>query len=351
MRKGIVCFFIALLLLSSGLTLAPKAFSQTQDIKIINYSYYIDTFGELDVVGEIQNAGPNTVNSVVLTGSVFSSDGTDQADSYTIAWVAYLTPQQTAPFYMEFPLPNNAPGGEINPETGQIIESWQAVDIANIELTVAEANATSSYQYPDLKITSSSPTIGTIGDYDGAYLVNGVIQNTGTQTAQNITVVGAFFNSTGTVVAVGFTNYLTPASLAPSGTIKFQIGATDYNQTTASPGDEIKSYSLLVQTEEPILQGNAPVASSSPESSSSPNPASTSSPTPSTSQSPSVTNSPSATPQLNSNTSSAMTAEEIYAIVIVIIVVTIAGAIMVLSRRKPHEPVKATKKTRKKTSN
>ena len=109
MRKSTVYFFVVLSLLSLGLTLVPRAFSQTQDIKIVSYSYYFDSSGNLDVVGEVQNVGPNTVNPVILTGSVYSSSGVDQADSYTQVWVSYLAPQQEAPFYMEFPQPQQLP--------------------------------------------------------------------------------------------------------------------------------------------------------------------------------------------------------------------------------------------------
>ena len=143
MRKSIVYFFVVLTLLSLGLILVPRAFSQTQDIKIVNYSYYVDNLGYLDVVGEVQNVGPNTVNPVILTGAIYSSDGTDQSNSYCQVWVSYLEPQQEAPFYMEFQPPSS-------------IGIWQLQDISNVDLTVYEANATSSYQYPDLKITSSS---------------------------------------------------------------------------------------------------------------------------------------------------------------------------------------------------
>lgn len=313
MRKSTLYFIVVLTLLSLGLTLVPSVHSQTQGIKIVSYSYYIDSLGYLDVVGEVQNDGANTVNPVILTGAVYSSGGVEQADSYTQVWVSYLTPTQEAPFYMEFPQPNSSPDGQ-----------WGSVDISNITLIVSEANATSSYQYPDLKITSSSGAVGTSGDYNGAYSVNGIIQNTGTQTAQNITVVGAFYNSAGTVVAVGYTDYLTPVALAPSGSVSFQISAFDLNQSQVPSSEQIKSYSLLVQTELPILQGTAPIAT------------------------PSATSSPSPTQKaVNSNSSS--NAAAIYSIVIVIAILAIAGTILVLSKRKPHETVKTQKKAKKKS--
>jgi len=270
--------------------------------------------GILDVVGEIQNVGSNTVNPVYLTGSVYSSDGTDQSDSYCQVWVSYLAPQQKAPFYMEFYPPSS---------TG----IWQPQDVSKIALTVSIANATSGYQYPDLKITSSSASIGSTGDYNGAYLVNGIIQNTGSQTATNITVVATFYNSTGTVVAVGYTNYLTPATLAPSGTpISFQVAALDLNQTVVPSGEKISSYSLLVQAQGPILQGTAPIVT--PYQGSGSSPSSSSSPT-----------------DVNSNNAS--NPAVIYAIVIVVVLIAVAGTILVLRKSKPHQTVKQAKKARK----
>jgi hypothetical protein len=46
-----VCFFVVLTLLSLGLTLVPSVHCQTQNIKIVNYSCYIDLSGDLDVLG------------------------------------------------------------------------------------------------------------------------------------------------------------------------------------------------------------------------------------------------------------------------------------------------------------
>jgi len=323
MRKSAVYFFIALSLLSLGLTLVPHVFSQTQNIKIVSYSYYTDSFGDLHVVGQVQNDGPNVVNPVILTGSIYSPGGVDQADSYTQVWVAYLAPQQEAPFYMPFPQPSNSPDG-----------TWYSLinagDISNVDVSVVQANATSSYQYPDLKITSSSATIISSGNYSGAYMVNGVIQNTGSQTATNITVVGAFYNSTGTVVGVGYTNYLTPATLAPSGTLSFQIAALDLNQSQVPSNLKITNYALLVQTELPILQGTAPIITPSPESSSS-----LSSPGSSSS------------PQKGVNSNGSSNSAALYAVVIVIVILAVAGTTLAFSRRKPHQTVKAQRKARK----
>ncbi len=195
------------------------------------------------VVGEVQNIGPDVIEQVILTGTASTLEGLSSA-SYTSVYVAQLLPQQKAPFDIGFQPPQGSNG-------------WYTV--GEINLKVALANSTISYQYPDLKITSSSASVGTTGDYNGAYLVTGSIQNVGTQTATNLTVVGTFFNSTGAVVGVGYTNYLEPRTLNPSESLNFQIAAFDLNQSNAPTRLKIASYSLLVQTRGPLLQGAAPL--------------------------------------------------------------------------------------------
>jgi len=320
---------------SLGLTLVPHTFGQTetQNVKILNYSYYFDTDGYLEVVGQVQNVGSNTLDPVYLTGSVQSASGTDLSDSYCKILVAELIPQEIAPFNMEF-MPLN----------------WGPLDISSIVLNVGQANVTSSYQYTDLKITSSSATIGTSGNFSGAYLVNGVIQNTGSQTAQNVSVVATFYNSSGTVIAVGYNTVFLTYSLAPSATIPFQVPAYDLNQSAVPASEKISSYSLLIQAQGPILQGTPPVFTSNPNAQgsvtqtggSSPTSSPTSSPSTGTTTSPSSSSSPIA---VNSN--SASNPAVIGAIVIVVVLIAVAGTILVLRKSKPHQTVKQAKKARK----
>jgi hypothetical protein len=319
-RKTAVYLFVILSLLSLGLTFLPMGYSQTQNVKVINYSYYFDSEGYLDVVGLVQNVGTNTVNPIILAGSVFAPNKVLASQSYCQVWVSYLTPGQEAPFYMEFQAPQSSSG-------------WLPSYVGNITLTVSQANATNSYQYQDLKIISSSGSIGTTAGYNGAYVVNGVIENTGTQPATNVTVVGAFFNSTGSVVGVGYTDYLTPTVLEPSATTTFQIAAFDLNQSIVPASLQIHSYQLLVQTELPILPGTPPTSSPS---------TGTSSPTSSTS-------SPSSSSKSGANSKNSLNDTTVYVIVIaaVILAVAAAGALLVLRRSKAHQTVKEARKAKK----
>ena len=330
MKKNIVIFFALMIVLSLSLTFLPQATSQTdntKNIKIQSYSWYIDPMGVLIVVGEIQNTGPNTIAKVFLAGTVSSPDG-PQSSSGTQVYVANLIPQQKAPFYMAFNPPNNV-------VTSNTLGNWQFIDISNIALTASRAETTTNYQYQDVTITGHSATVDSGTDNKGTYWVSGTVKNTGSQTAKNIRVIGTFYNSSGAVVAVGYTDNLTPASLAPSGTASFKVGAFDLNQTNASSDKKISKYSLLIQIEQPILQGTAPQITPYP-----------------TGNSPSDTTSPTNTQPSGpgngsiSDSTGSPPAAWIYAVVIVIVLAAIVGAVVALKKRKPEEtPKQATKNT------
>jgi hypothetical protein len=319
MNKTVTILLVILTICSLSLTMVPGALSQDQigNVKILNYSYYFDSLGLIVVVGEVQNQGTNTLTSVILTGSIVSRDGIYQSNSYTIigippAEVTYLNSQQKAPFYMEIYPPENSPDG-----------TWYSIDIASVNLQVAQANTTANYQYPDLTITSKQSSIGSTTDDKGVFWVNGNIQNIGSQTASRITVFGTFYNSTGATVAVGYSN--TVASLSPSGSASFKLGAFDLNQTGISASKKITDYSLLINVQAPILKGTAivPTASHSPTINPSPTATSTnSSPTPTNSQSGS------------DSTGSQVAPTWIYAVIIVTAIVAVAAVLIVLSKRK-----------------
>jgi hypothetical protein len=247
LKTATLCLLLMLAVCSLSLFSVPLALSQvneTQNIHIVSRSYYIDSLGNLVVVGEIQNVGSDVIDQVVVTGTAGDSNGA-QSGSYARAWVAQLLPQQKAPFYMDFFPPQGTNG-------------WY--DVGDISLEVALANATSSYQYQGLTVTEASASVGTTGDYNGAYQVAGSIKNTGTQAATNITVVGTFFNSTNIAVGAGYTNYLSPRTLNPGESTSFLVACFDLNQSEVPSNLKITSYSLLVQTQGPLLlvQGTAP---------------------------------------------------------------------------------------------
>ena len=345
MKKSIIYLVVALTLMSLSLNLVPNVSAQQENIKVLNYSYYIDYPDNLLIVyGEVQNIGSSTLMSVSIGGSVYSADGTDQAEAAGPAYTVYIVPQQKVPFEIDFNAPSNSPDG-----------TWGSVSISKIEFTVIQANATSSYPYQDVKITSYSSSIDTTAAAKGTYWVSGNIQNTGSQTAQNIYIVATFYNSSGVTVSAGWSTEID--TLAPSATSSFKVGAFDLNMSEATSAQQISSYALTVVTGDPILQGTPPAASEystggSPSSSgNSQTGQSGSSPTP-TGQS--AGSSPTPTGQsTGSNTTNSSNRWLIYAAIIIIVVVAVVITIKTLPKRKLQETKKAVVKSgkNKKSSN
>jgi len=308
MRQFIIHLFVFTVLASLALALVPKVSSQPKNINILNYSWYIDSLGSFIVVGEIQNNGPNTIAAVFLSGIIYTKDGEAQAYSIGGAFVNHLIPQQKAPFYVEF-LPERTSTGDL---------SWISIGVDRIDLTITQAEIIDSFQYPDLIVQSSSGGV----DAEGVYWVTGSVQNSGTQIAKKVRVIATFYNASGTVIAVGYTNPLTPTSLDPSNTASFKVGAFDVNQTGVSTIRKITSYTLLIQVEEPLLSGPAP---SLP----------TSTPIPSDdSPSPNPTESPRSNNSNNSSNSNTIPQEAQYAALIIGVIVVLAGVIVFIKIKK-----------------
>lgn len=301
MRKSTLYSSILLALMLFGFGLVRDARSQSDNLKVSNYSWYIDSVGGFDVVGEVQNVGSSTLNPVVIGGIVYTPDGTAQVWSNPcVVYVNYMLPQQKAPFLMEFPSSDL---------------SWLSQGVDHISFQVIQANVTDKYQYQNLAITNSKLA----ADAEGVYWVTGTVQNTGTQTATNVRVTATFYNASGTVVAVGYSD--PPTNLNPSGSASFKAGAFDVNKTETSVERQISSCSLLVQTEGPLLSGTAPAPSSSSSNSSS------------TSSSPSTPSASSTDSSSNGGSSNPSPPYERY-VVIVVIVVIVIGALLAFKRRK-----------------
>ena len=103
MRKNIIYLSILIGLMLLGFSLVHQASSQSDNLKVLNYNWYIDSIGGFDVVGEVQNVGSTILDPVVLVGTVYTPDGVAQATSNPcIVYVENMLPQQKALFLMEF---------------------------------------------------------------------------------------------------------------------------------------------------------------------------------------------------------------------------------------------------------
>jgi hypothetical protein len=299
LRKNIIYSSILIALILFGFSLVHQASSQSENLKVLNYSWYIDSIGGFDVVGEVQNVGSNILDPVVLDGTVYTPDGVAQAISNPcVVYVENMLPQQKAPFLMEF-------------RSSDL--SWLSQGVDHIGFEVVRANVTDKYQYPDLAIAGSALST----DAEGVYWINGNVQNTGNKTATNVRVIATFFNASNAVVAAGYSELLTPRSLNPSGVASFKVGAFDVNKTETTPERQISSYTLIVQTEGPLLTGTPPQSKSYSSSNSSSTP-------------------PPSSPDSSSDGSSSNSAAPDYLryIAIVAIVIVAIGVLVVYNKRK-----------------
>ena len=193
-----VAIMLAVIICLSAVSI-PNAFGQlSSGIKVLSYTTYVNSAGDFIAVGEIQNQGNITFQSVSLDAGVYSADNSELTSySSAVAFVNFLVPQEKAPFYINFGSPN---------ETGTDISLVPSVSYLNF--TVSNAPPTNDKEYQNLSLS-----IGFQGALNGAYVAEGIIRNMGNQTANAIKVVGTYYNNAGNVVAVGFNNVT--GSLSP----------------------------------------------------------------------------------------------------------------------------------------
>ncbi len=235
MKKSVVVSLVFVGIISLFFTFIPNVLSQPEHVEVLSYSWYISEGGYLVVVGEVQNVGPNIIDYIYLEGAFYTKDGEVQAFSSTLAYSDHIHPQQKAPFYMYFP-PESSYTGDY---------SWVSIGLDRVEFLTSYGNQTDYYQYPDLEIIGDTAHIS-----GGLYTVTGSVRNTGDEAAGRLWVVATFYNASGHVISVGYSDYLTPNSLLPDQTTSFTVTPLG---STAQISTQITDYALLIQTEAPII--------------------------------------------------------------------------------------------------
>jgi hypothetical protein len=269
--------FILVFLCTASLFFAfpPSAFSQTISLNVLSCSWYTSSFsGNFIVVGELQNGGSDTLDSAIITGIVYTKDGQAQAaPEFTLVYASRLLPNQTAPFYMEFSAATSTMGNL----------SWVSLGVDHVDFNL-HGSATNTGPYSGLQLVANTSYV----DSSGNFSVTGVLLNRGNGYPENVWAVASFYNASGTVVAVGYSNYVTPHYLPPNQTAAFTLIPSD---PTPQMAIEITGYNLQIlssgsTTPPPPLPSSSPSASPSPSASSSSSPSATASPSPGTSSSP-----------------------------------------------------------------
>jgi hypothetical protein len=276
LKKIFVTLALVILIISSiSLLSFPHVKADTSEAQILSYSWYVSTssntfaqyIGDLIVVGEIQNVGTKTLGNVIIGGEAYNSTGNFLSSAEFGVFATNLGPGQKAPFYLEF-----------NPVITDITtfdQNW-AYSATNVTVRVINVVDSSQTQYSGLTIPSGSVSASAAS---GTYTLTGTVQNTGDQKTGHVWVVSTFYNSSGTVVGLNYTNYITQ-SLLPGRSAAFTATPVD---NTAQLTSSIASYSILIQSDSAPTSTptpTAPITTSTPQSTTSPTSSSQSTATP-----------------------------------------------------------------------
>ena len=309
--KKILAFVIlvVLALASFNVLSLSHVSAQTGEAQVLSYSWYIasstttsaEYINDVIAVGEVQNTGSNTIGALWVVGQAYDSNGTVLASAEARAMATNLTPNQKAPFYLDF-----TPENSITQD-----QSWVS-NVSSVTVSVgAITNASdTSAQYAGLTTSNLNGV-----NNGGNYTVSGTIQDIGDQSVGDVAVVTTFYNSNGTVVALSFTDL--GNELAPGQSLSFAVTPWD---NTATLSNEIESYAIQVQSTQVT-----PTAT----------PEQTATPTTQPTSFPSGSSNPTQNPGI-------MASIPTYAVVIVVVVVVaLIGGLMLLRRRGSSHQIEA----------
>jgi hypothetical protein len=294
MKKQLLTIILLVTLALTGFTAlsTTQVKASTSDAKILSYSWYLSTndlmatyAGDLVVVGELQNNGTSNIYYVYVTGYAYVNDtlvGITQRQVFG----NNLETNQKAPFYLDFP-----------PETSQTSDTNWMANTTSVVVVPSYVSNTAESMYQGLTVTSENSTSS------GTYTITGSVKNTGSESIGDVRVITTFYNSSGTVVSLNYTEVLSDA-LSPGASVSFTATPVD-----SFPASGITSYVTLVQS---TVQ--SPAETTSPTT-----PTATATPTAPTTQTP-----------------TANTQDYTLIIVAVAVIVAIIAAVAIIMSRRNH---------------
>ena len=227
------------------------------EAQILSYSWYVapttatqaQYIGDLIVVGEVQNVGTNTLTNVVVGAEAYNATGGFVGSAQFAAFVTYLGPGQKAPFYLDFT-------PDITTDITTFDQNWASY-VTNVTVHVLSASDSNQTQYSGLTVPSGTVSVL---NTTGTYTISGSVQNTGNQATGRVWVITTFYNGSGTVVGLNYTNYISQ-SLSPGKSAAFTATPVD---NTAQLSSSITAYSFLVQAEATPSATSTPTPTSTP---------------------------------------------------------------------------------------
>jgi len=195
----------------------PAPDTEESDLLFLSKRGYISEWGCPTLVGEVKNGGNFSMTDILLTASFYCSSGKligaeDDISAVTTSYTAIpiLAPNETSPFKIALSI--------------EELSQLDNFDVNNIEKfkVVGEYSTTDEELYTRFEIPHSS------GEFDldnDQYYVTGTVKNIGNETAEQVTVVGTFYDDQTRIIEVLQTSLAD--SLAPGEENQFEITVPD----------------------------------------------------------------------------------------------------------------------------
>lgn len=196
--------------------------------QFMSYTGYMDSIDYYNVVGEMANTGNVSLRFMKVTATFYDSSNTVVGTSFTYA------------------LPDTLPPGRRGPFRLSLSDKTQSSKVHHYTVSGDFQSTTDLPQ--KLRIQGNSTYIDSIGYRH--YL--GEVKNQGSATAHYVKVIATCYNSTGGVVAMGWT-YTSSTDIATNGTSGFDVDIPSYRVSL------VKSYALTVDSNDYAMIPEYPV--------------------------------------------------------------------------------------------
>jgi hypothetical protein len=171
-------------------------------ISVLSSSSFRDDTGAYHIVGEVKNNSPtDSMNHVKILSTLYDKNGRVIGTDFTFSDIDVLRPAEKSAFKII------------------LIDLRQSQKVSSYKL-YASGQKTQSLPAP-LKLNIGDSHLDSIGFYH----VVGEVTNQGNQKSTYVKVSGAFYNSSGSVVAAEFI-YSDPKDLEPGQTAPFELIVT-----------------------------------------------------------------------------------------------------------------------------
>jgi hypothetical protein len=178
----------------------------TVALRVVEYSTYLDSYGDLHIVGLVLNSSASQVTDPSVTAQLIASSGEIAATAEATVMLVGLPPGRSVPFEAIVPSP---------PQFREV--SFKA------EGYVAEVEAMPTWE---LKVSG-----GSIEKVEEGYVVRGKVQNLSTHTLSMASIAVIVRDASGRIIGVGSTDV--GDALSPSAEADFELELAELG---GSPG-------------------------------------------------------------------------------------------------------------------